>query len=130
MYNIHYPRLTYAYPCLKSVNILCLVIKAEDLRHTALSHTWSTSEQDFMNSSTKQNSKASSFYAGIQRFLLRRGGGGAPKMKDNFVFQGVGVHGLFLFSVTLHCKFFICLKFQGEWWEQPPPPLQPSLTTP
>lgn len=30
---IHYPRLTYAYPCLKSVNILCLVIKAEDLRH-------------------------------------------------------------------------------------------------
>lgn len=50
-----------------------------------------------MNSSTEQNSKASSFYAGIQRFLLRRGGGGAPKMKDNFVFQGVGVHGLFLF---------------------------------
>lgn len=33
MYNILYPRLTKADPCLKSVNILCLVIKAEDLRH-------------------------------------------------------------------------------------------------
>lgn len=33
MYNILYPRLTKADPCLKSVNILCLVIKAEDLRY-------------------------------------------------------------------------------------------------
>lgn len=33
MYNIYYFRLIYVYSCLKSVNILCLVIKVEDLRY-------------------------------------------------------------------------------------------------
>lgn len=127
MYNIHYPRLTYAYPCLKSVNILCLVIKAEDLRHKPYLIHFRARLHEFIH---KTKLQGIFILCRDPEIFTKEGRWGAPKMKDNFVFQGVGVHGLFLFSVTLHCKFFICLKFQGEWSEQPPPPLQPSLTTP
>lgn len=138
MYNILvlYPRLTKADPCLKSVNILCLVIKAEDLRHKPyLIHFLSrTSWIQPQNKTPRhlhsmQGSRIFTMEGrgSAQRIILFHWGGGGG---------GVRIHGLFLSTVTNTMRAILIMfeieifgNFMGVGGKPPPPPPQPSLTT-
>lgn len=129
MYNILYPRLTKADPCLKSVNILCLVIKAEDLRHKPyLIHFLSrTSWIQPQNKTPRhlhsmQGSRIFTMEGrgSAQRIILFHWGGGGG---------GVRIHGLFLSTVTNTMRAILIMfeieifgNFMGAGGKPPPPP--------
>lgn len=137
MYNILYPRLTKADPCLKSVNILCLVIKAEDLRHKPylvhfLSRTSWIQPQNktprHLHSMQGSRIFTKEGRGSAQRIILFHWGGGV----------GLGIHGLFLSTVTNTMRAIINYvwnwnfwKFYGGGWKTSTPrhPPGPSLTT-
>lgn len=131
---IHYPRLTYAYPCLKSVNILCLVIKAEDLRHKPnLIHFLSkTSWIHPQNKALRHlhSMQGSSIFikgreaGGAQRiFLFHWGGGGGRGPWLVFVFSN--------YTMRARINYVWNWNFTGVGGTPPPPthPPRPSLTT-